>query len=99
MVCDAGIGIRSESIIFNMTTHTIPTNFRVPKGFRHRWLVYGSTGELLQEIQGVPGQRKIKTISHDASHECKTTTSGSLGLDWMAETVEHMRWLCQGGKL
>jgi len=74
---------------------TIPTSFKVPKGFKHRWLVYGSTGELIQEIRGVPGRRQARFITYKCSDECKKTTNGSCGLDWMVESVEHMRFLCE----
>lgn len=72
----------------------IPTNFRVPKGHRHRFLLnYGP--DTIAVLSGVPGKKRIFFQTYD-----KPGTAEEAALvhhccmDWMAESIAHLRFLC-----
>lgn len=67
----------------------IPTNFRVPAGCRHEFvLFFGNKPSAV--IFGVPGKRQIRFQTLGSKPE-----NQSLVMDWMAESVEHLRFVCE----
>lgn len=77
-------------------THTIPTGFRIPKGYRRRFILETATYKI--EIVPQP-PRKIRVhnwIQIDAkepSHEDIST-----GLDWIAESMCIIRGECEASQ-
>lgn len=76
--------------------YTIQTNFQVPKTCRHEWVLF--VGKVaVASIYGVPGKREIKytVLANESDVDDNTESTKSLTLDWIAETVEHLRCICQ----
>lgn len=68
----------------------IPTHFKVPNSCTHRWLLFNA--DSVSEIRGVPGKNKLSFSwrGHNPKPE-----HASLGMDWMEESVEHLRSISQ----
>lgn len=98
MVCDAGIGIRSLQPIPAMSNpRIIPTNFRVKKrSAEHVWLMFCDDVPCAI-IRGIGGSKKLEYSVHPRASETgeQDGAARNLAMDWMAESVEHLRVLCQ----
>lgn len=79
-----------------MKPGVVETNFKVPKGCRHEWLLFYED-EFIGAISGVPGKKQIQHFNRDPLN-CPPEHIGrlmSMNLDWMAESVEALRRICK----
>lgn len=82
-----------------MTNPTlIPTNFKVPKGCRHQYILFYER-TLAAFIKGCPGSSEIEFSTFDtpvsATEEQRKKFSGR-SMDWMEESIDHLRAVCGG---
>lgn len=75
-----------------MRTHVTETNFVIPAKLKDRWIFVSQT--VLMQIR----RKGRKTIEFQTSYyKIVDPLDQSIGLDWMQETLEHIRWLCKNG--
>lgn len=80
----------------------IPTNFKVPKGCRHEFVLIFK-GKWIGRITGLPGRKKLQFDTFrigepvDATGE-ERQAFHRCSFDWMQESVEHLRFICGGQK-
>lgn len=76
----------------------IPANFRVPKRFRHEFILFFESTKV-GRIAGVPGEKQTIFETFDTpinASQQQRAEFNSRSLDWIQESVEHLRFLCQG---
>lgn len=71
--------------------HVIQTKFRVPANCRHEWLLFNGN-ECVASISGVPGKKQVRAYFRKPSEN--NPHLNRLSLDWNAEAVEHLRFVC-----
>jgi hypothetical protein len=72
---------------------SIPTNFKVPKTLRHEWVLFHQNKPVMV-MYGEPGSKKIQQHCLAGPKRMSNVPKG-LVLDWIQESVEHLRWLCE----
>lgn len=69
---------------------TIRSNFKVPKSLHHQWVLF-DCDQAVMLIYGIPGRKDVVQ-----EHLRPTITlPESMALDWIQESVEHLRLLCE----
>lgn len=76
---------------------TIPTNFRVPPDCRHEWVLFHENG-VIGTLHGIPGKKQIHQAFREPANcsDDRKKLVFNLSLDWIAESVEHLRFICKG---
>ena len=78
----------------------IPSNFKIPKRFSHEFLLFHGKTKV-GRIAGLPGRKKIVFEMFDtpvSATKEEHTRFNSVSMDWMQESIEHLRYLCGGDK-
>jgi len=73
----------------------IPTNFKVPETCHHEWMLFYEN-EFIAAIYGVPGKSEIHHIVRAPSVPHDQSRVLNQNLDWITESVEHLRAICDG---
>ncbi len=71
-----------------MNEYFIPTNFKIPKGYKQRFVFNASKGKMIIERAG---SRTLK-VSICGKAEPRFTVEGESALDWIQETIERIRF-------
>lgn len=80
-----------------MNPQLIPTNFKVPRNCRHEFLIYWHNHKT-GSIRGIPGRFEILFETWDfPCNSDESATFKTFSLNWMAESVEHLRAICLDG--